>query len=94
MNKDKFLELKSLFEEYQICKESLEELQNSKDMLIKESRVTKLFTVEIGTFQTKMDADKGVNVEEIKPAVLDLIKRMTSYYEQRIAEIDQIIEQA
>jgi hypothetical protein len=58
------------------------------------SSVTKLFKIEIGTFKAKIDEAEGVNVKEMRPVVLDLIDRMIAYYEQRMAKIDQIIEQA
>ena len=95
MDKDKFLQLKALFDEYKACEEALEKLQDSKKAIERDGRrVLRLFSIEIGTFRTKIDDREGVDVDEIRPVILDLIERMTTYYEQRMAEIDRTIEQA
>ena len=95
MNKKKFLQLKELFDEYKACEEALDKLQNTKQYVEREhSRTLSLFKIEIGTFRTSLDPKEGVNVEGMKPVVLELVERMTAYYEQRMIEIDRTIEQA
>lgn len=95
MDKDKFLELQSLFQEHQACEKSLDQLATSKKFLIKESKAgLSLFKIGLGVFGAEMDEKKGVNVEKMKPVVLELIDRMTAYYQERKEEIDQIVKRS
>ena len=95
MKKHEFLRLKVLFEEYQVCERSLNDLKKSYSYLKqREGEDLGLFKFELGSFRRTIGDSTGGSVQGIKPVMMELVERMIAFYEQRIVAIDRSIEEA
>lgn len=94
MEKEKFMQMQELYEQYQSTKLGLEKLLQSKEHLAVGEDILSLFPFQIGNFKwgTESEMARAFTAKEMKPLVEHVLDYLTDCYEKKIRELDATIE--